>query len=223
MGMIRTRALVATLRAAEVGRRPQGRDPRTNWAPFIRFCLTGAIAINRDRLEEFTPVAGEELKPALGKLWAMLLGSPLLGAAGALVAYWWWFEVELPGGRHASTVVGIAGLVMVPLSCLFVPVAAVSLASAKSLVIGETCVQLVSRGRVVIQIPYHNVGETYTTGGVGAGLVGLKLRDRADPTTRVPSWIKDRYEIAIFIYGKPLEYIHQAVNERLAESRTSSP
>jgi hypothetical protein len=55
----------------------------------------------------------------------------------------------------------------------------------------------------------------------GAGVVGLKLRDRADLATLVPSWTKDRYEIQVLIYGKPLAHIHQVLSERFAAFRSA--
>ena len=64
-----------------------------------------------------------------------------------------------------------------------------------------------------------NVVETDASGEAGAGVVGLRLRDRDDPATLVPSWTRDRYEIQVLVYGKPLRDIHQALNRRLAEFR----
>ena len=152
----------------------------------------------------------------------MLLVFALMVPAGAVAAYLWWYHVELPGGRFLSAKVGIAGLITVPLAILFILLMAVLLASAKRLVIGASCLQLVSKGRVVVQIPYQNVAETYASGGGGAGVVGLRLRDRNDAATLVPFWTKDRYEIQVLIYGKPLAYIHKAVNDRLAAFRASA-
>jgi hypothetical protein len=103
---------------------------------------------------------------------------------------------------------------------LLVLVAAALLASAKRLIIGANCVELVSKGRVVSHIPYQNVAETYAKGEGGAGVVGLRLRDRNDAETRVPAWTKDRYEIQVLIYGKPLEYVHHTLTEQLTAFRT---
>jgi hypothetical protein len=175
--------------------------------------------MSRDRPEEFTPVSGEVLKPALGKLWTMLLVFLLMIPAGALAAIFWWYQIELPGGKVLSAKAGIVGLIAIPVAFLLILIMMALLASAKQLVIGEKCIQLLSRGRVVVHIPYQNVAETYATGGDGAGVIGLKLRDRDDPAMLVPFWTKDRYEIQVLIYGKPLAYIHKAVNERLAAFR----
>ena len=175
--------------------------------------------MTRDHLEGFAPVPGEEFRPALGKLWAMLVVFALMIPAGALAASCWWFQVELPGGMVLSAKAGIVGLLAVPLGVLLVLVMAALLASAKRLVLGANCVQLLSRERVVVHIPYRNVAETYASGEAGAGVVGLRLRDRDDPATLVPSWTRDRYEIQVLTYGKPVESIHRALNERLAEFR----
>jgi hypothetical protein len=175
--------------------------------------------MSQDRPEEFTPVSGEVLRPALGKLWTMLLVFLLMIPAGALAAIFWWYQIELPGGKVLSAKAGIVGLIAMPVAFLLVLVMMALLASAKQLVIGEKCIQLLSRGRVVVHIPYQNVAETYATGGDGAGVIGLKLRDRDDPAMLLPFWTKDRYEIQVLIYGKPLAHIHKAVNERLAAFR----
>ena len=176
--------------------------------------------MTRDHVGEFTPASGEEFSPARGKLWAMLLVFALMVPAGALAAYSWWYEVALPGGKLLSAKAGAAGLLAVPLGAFLALVAAALLASAKRLVIGESCVQLLSRGHVVVHIPYQNVVETYATGEAGAGVVGLKLRDREDPATLVPSWTKDRYEIQALVYGQPVEHLHRVLTERLAAFRS---
>ena len=173
--------------------------------------------MTRDRLEEFAPVTGEEFRPALGKLWAMLLVCALMVPAGAVAAYLWWYQIQLPGGMVLTTKAGIVGLIAIPVGVLLVLVAAALLASAKRLVIGATCVQLLSKGRVAVHIPYQNVAETYAKGEGGAGVVGLRLGDRGDPATLVPSWTKDRYEVQVMAYRKPLQGIHQMVKQRLTE------
>jgi hypothetical protein len=150
----------------------------------------------------------------------MLLVFALMVPAGALAAYCWWFGIEFLGGRVLTAKAGIAGLVAVPLGAFLVLVAAALLASAKDLVIGADCVQMLSRGRVVVHIPYRNVSETYVSGEGAAGVVGLRLRDRDDPAMLVPSWTKDRYEIQVLTYGKPLEHVQRALNERLAAFRS---
>jgi hypothetical protein len=172
-----------------------------------------------DRLEEFTPVIGEEFRPALGKLWTMLLVFLLMVPGGAFAAFLWWYEVELPGGKVLSVKAGIVGLLAVPLGIFLSLVMVALLVSAKRLVIGEKSVQLLSRQRVVVHIPYPNVAETYAKGEAGAGVVGLRLRNRADSATLVPSWTQDRYEIQVLTYGKSLDSIHQTLLRRLAAFR----
>ena len=172
-----------------------------------------------DRDKEFAPAVGEELRPALGKLWAMLLAFLVMIPGGALMAFLWWYQIPLSGGTVLSAKAGVVGLLAVPLGVFLSLVMAALLASAKRLIIGEDCLQLLSRGRVVVRIPYRNVADTYASGEAGAGVVGLVLRDREDPETLVPFWTKDRYEIQVLTYGKSLEYIHQALAGRLAESR----
>jgi hypothetical protein len=93
------------------------------------------------------------------------------------------------------------------------------LAMAKRLVIGENCVQLLSKGRVAVHIPYKNVEAVTADGEGAAGVVALKLRDGQDPATLVPSWAKDRYEIQVLVYGKQLEEVHQAVKQRFEAFR----
>jgi hypothetical protein len=183
------------------------------------FGLTGGIAMAAGRVEEFAPVLGEEFRPALGKLWTMLLVFLLMVPGGALAALSWWYQIELPGGKVLSAKAAIVGLLAMPLGIFLSLVMVALLALAKRLVIGENCVQLLARGRVVVHIPYQNVAETYAQGEARAGVVGLRLRNRADSATLVPSWTKDRYEIQVLTYGKPLDYIHQALIGRLAAFR----
>jgi hypothetical protein len=150
----------------------------------------------------------------------MLLVFALMVPVGALAGYFWWYDVELLGGRVLSAKAGIIGLLAVPLGLLFGLLMVAFLASVKHLIIAENCVQLLSRGLVVVHIPYENVAETYARGEAGAGVVGLKLRDRDDRATLVPSRTKDRYEIQILVYGKPLEHVHQVLKEQLAAFRS---
>src|SRR5438132_2372103 len=139
-----------------------------------------------NRSEEFQPVAGEEIGPARVKLLGMLLLSLLIIPAGAVAAFLWWYQVELFGGRVLTAKAGIAGLLAVPFGALLAIVGVVLLISAKRLVIAEECLQLLSRGRVVIHIPYANLAAVSATGGDGgAGVIGLTLRDRHDPATLV--------------------------------------
>ncbi|HEV3237530.1 MAG TPA: hypothetical protein VGZ25_11110 [Gemmataceae bacterium] len=173
----------------------------------------------QDRLETIDPVVGEEIRPALGKLLGMLLFCLAMMIGGALIAYSWWFEVELFAGRAFSTKAGIFGLLAIPIGALLALVALALLASAKKLVIGADCVQLHSKGKVAVHIPYANVAETYASGTGGAGVVGMRLRDRQDGATFVPSWTKDRYEVQVMSYRKPLQEIHQLLKQQLTEYR----
>ena len=175
-----------------------------------------------DRRAPFAAATGVEFRPALGKLWAMLLAFVLTVPVGAFAAYCWWHEVELPGGIVLSAKSGIVGLLAIPLGLFLSLVVAALLATAKRLVIGDGCVQLLSRERVVVHVPYQNVAKAYASGEEAAGVVGLKLRDRNDPATLVPSWTKDRYEIQVLIYGKPLDDVHQALIEQLTAFRRGS-
>jgi hypothetical protein len=171
----------------------------------------------QDRLETIDPVIGEEIRPALGKLVGMLLFCIAMIVVGAVMAYSWWFEVELFPGKVFSAKAGIVGLLAIPLGALLALVPLALLASAKKLVIGPDCVQLHSKGKVAVHIPYANVADVYATGSDGAGVVGLMLRDRLDGATLVPSWTKDRYEVQVMAYRKPLQGIHQMVKQRLTE------
>lgn len=171
------------------------------------------------RPEAFAPVHGEEFRPALGKLWAMFLVFVLMVPLGAIAAFLWWFEIALPDGRALSAKAGIVGLLAVPLAFFLSLVMVTLLLSAKRLVLGDDCVQLLSRKGVVVHIPYQNVAETYAKGEGSAGVVGLVLKNREDPRTLVPSWSKDRYEIQVLTYGKPLLTIHQALLRRLTAFR----
>jgi hypothetical protein len=173
----------------------------------------------QDRLETFDPVVGDEIRPALGKLMGMLLFCLVMMVVGAVIAYSWWFEVELFAGKTVSTKAGIVGLLVIPLGALLALVALALLASAKKLVIGSDCVQLHSKGKVAVHIPYANVADIYATGSDGAGVVGLMLRDRLDGATLVPSRTKDRYEVQVMAYRKPLQEIHQLLKQRLTEYR----
>src|SRR5262245_935153 len=177
--------------------------------------------MTQDRLEALEPTDGEAFKPALGKLFGCLIVFVLLMLGGGLLAYAWWFDVVLPGGMMLSDKAGIVGLIGVPLGALFALVMVALLATAKRLVIGADCVQLQSRGRVVVHIPYSNVADTYSSGEAGAGVVGLKLLDREDEAMLVPSWTKDSYEIQVMTYGKSHDEIHRVVKKRLAEFRAA--
>jgi hypothetical protein len=174
------------------------------------------------QVDDFAPVSGDEFRPALAKLWTMLIVFALMIPAGALAAFGWWFQVPLFGGRVLSAKAGIVGLLAIPLGMFLVMVGGVLLALAKRLVIGTDRVQLLSRGRVAIEIPFRNVAAVFASGEGNAGAVGLQLLDRKDPATRVPSWTRDRYEIQVLTYGKPLKLIHDAVNKRFQEYRASA-
>ena len=165
---------------------------------------------------EFLPVEGEALSPAIGKLLVMLLVFALMIPGGALAAYFWWYQVPLHG-MVLSAKAGIVGLLAIPLAIFLVLVMGVLLAGAKRLVVGKECVQLLSRGRVAVQIPFRNVAAVYAEGEGNAGVVGLQLRDRNDLATRVPSWTKDRYEIQVLTYGKELTQVHSIVKRRFEE------
>src|SRR5262249_3070304 len=162
-----------------------------------------------------------EFSTARGKLWSMVLVFALMVPVGGLFAYAWWHQVELPGGKVLSTKAGIVSLLAMPMGVLLSLIGLALLASAKRLVIGENCVQLLRRGRVVVHIPYQNVSETYAKGDGAAGVVGLRLRDRGDPAMLVASWTKDVYEIQVLIYGKPLDALHQALNQRVTAFRAA--
>jgi len=168
---------------------------------------------------EIKQTTGEEIRPAIGKLWGMLLLCLLMIPVGALIVFCWWFQVVLPGGRVLSDKAGIAGLIGIPLAIFLALVMVALLSLAKQLIIGDDCVQLVSRKGVAVHIPFQNVAETYATGSDGAEVVGFVLRDRQDPATLVPFWTKDRYEIQVLVYRKPLQQIHRTINERLAAFR----
>ena len=172
-----------------------------------------------DQLEGIAPVSGDEFRPALGKLWLMLSFFLLMVPAGAVAALAWWFQVELPGGKVISTKAGIASLVAVPLGLLLSLVMGSLIVSAKRLVFGENCVQLLTGERVVVHIPYQNVAETYASGEAGAGVVGLKLNHRVDPGLRVPFWTKETYEIQVLMFREPLEAIHLKLLQRLVSFR----
>jgi hypothetical protein len=72
--------------------------------------------MTQDRLKEFPQADGDVLKPALGKLWAMLIVFVLMVPAAAMLAYCWWYEVELPGGKFLSNKAGIVSLLAIPLA-----------------------------------------------------------------------------------------------------------
>ncbi len=173
----------------------------------------------QDRQPAFAPVTGDEFRPALGKLWAMLLVFALMVPIGALAAICWWFQIELVAGKVLTTTAGIVGLLGIPLGILLALVAFALLASAKRLIVGDSCIQLLKGEQVAVHIPYQNVAEVYFKGEGSAGVVGLKLRDRNDPKTLVPSWTKDRYEIQVLTYGRGLDPIHQAMRQRLMAFR----
>jgi hypothetical protein len=178
--------------------------------------------MTQNRSEDFAPTDGEVFKPAVGKLFGMLIAFVLSVLGGGFAAYAWWTEMVLPGGMVLTGKAGIVGLIWVPLGAFLALVMVGLLATAKRLVIGADCVQLQSRGRVAVHIPYANVAGTYANGDGGAGVVGLKMRDRHDEATLVPSWTKDSYEIQVMTYGKPVDEMHRIVKKRLSEFRTRS-
>jgi hypothetical protein len=127
----------------------------------------------------------------------------------------WWTRYEFPGGKIFTPAAGIASLAVIPLGALLALVMFALIATAKRLVISDACVQLLSKGRVVVHIPYANVAGTDAQGEAGAGTVAFILARRDDPGTLVPSWTKDRFEVQSLVYGRPPEVIHQAVQEHL--------
>lgn len=172
-----------------------------------------------ERHEAIPPATGEEFRPATGKLWVMLLTFALMVPLGAIAAVWWWAELPLPGGNVLSTKAGIASLAAIPLGSFLFLVMAVLIATAKRLVVAGDCVQLLSKDRVVVHIPFTNVAETSTTGDDTAGTVILVLRDRNDPATLVPASTKDRYEIQSMIYGTSPRRIAESIARELTKSR----
>ncbi len=168
-----------------------------------------------------SPVSGDEFQPALGKLWLMLIVFGLMIPVGAFAAFCSLFQIPLFRGIVLTTKAGIVGLLAIPLGIFLVLVVGFLLARAKKLVIGGDRVQLISKGRVAVEIPFQNVAALYVNGEGNAGVIGFKLRDRNDPATLVPSWTKDSYEIQVLIYGKPLTSMHAAVEKRFQEYRQS--
>jgi len=165
-------------------------------------------------------VSGDEFRPARGKLWGMLIVFALMIPVGAVAAFCWWLQIPVFRGIVLAAKAGIVGLLGIPLGMFLAVVAGILLASAKTLVIGDDRVQFISRGQVVIEIPFRNVAAIYAKGEGDAGVVGLKLRDRRDPATRVPSWTKDSYEIQVLTYGKSVEFMRAAIDKRFQAYRT---
>jgi hypothetical protein len=172
-----------------------------------------------DQAAEFSRATGQEFRPSIVKLWAMLVVFAIMVPAGALVAYCWWFQVVVPSGRVLSARAGIAGLLAMPLGVFLALVMLALIASAKRLVVGNNCVQLLSKDTVVVHIPFQNVAQTGITGDQNAGTVVMVLRDRNDPQTLVPRSTKDRFQIQCMVYGKPPAHICQAVNRQLENFR----
>lgn len=170
--------------------------------------------MNPDRLEQFSPASGEEFRPATVKLWGMLIVFAMMVPVGAVMSYCWWYQLVLPGGRVLSAKAGVVGLLGVPLAVFLVAVMAALIATAKRLVIGENCVQLLSKDRVVVHIPFQNMAQIGVTGDKDSEKVVFVLRDRNDPATLVPLSTKDRYEIQCMIYGKPPGFILQTVSQQ---------
>src|SRR5262245_42973672 len=110
--------------------------------------------MDQDRAEHFVEVTGEEIRPSLGKLWGMLVLFLLMIPFSAWGAYCWWTETEVLGGIVLSAKAGIAGLLGVPIGVFLALVMVALIASAKRLVIGDDCVQLLSGRRVAVHIPY---------------------------------------------------------------------
>lgn len=193
-------------------------------------CLcTGMIEQQKRSLSNWTTMTqvppqiskGEELQPAIGKLWGMLVLSLLLIPACVVIVFCWWFEVALPGGKVLTPAAGVIALLGIPLGGFLVLMAAAMLVTAKRLIIGDDRVQMVSGGRVVVNIPFENIAEIYATGEDPAGTIGLKLRNRHDPATLVPSWTKESYEIQLFGYRQPLQSLHAKLSERMAKFQAS--
>jgi hypothetical protein len=171
---------------------------------------------------EVTPITGIEYRPALAKLVLMMIGFALMVPAGAFFSICWWLQIPFINGKVLSTTAGIVSLLAMPMGSLLFLVPLFLILSAKRLVIGADRIQLLSRDNVAVQIPFHNVVETYFNGEGNAGVVGLRLRDRNNPETIVPSWTKDRYEIQVLTYGKTLQEIYNAVTGHFHEYRSKS-
>lgn len=170
-----------------------------------------------DRRNEISPVDGDEFRPALAKLWVMLISFALMIPVGAVAALCWWFQLPLLHGVVLSAKAGIIGLLAIPLGMFLVFAMGLLLASAKRLVIGEDRVQLLTRGVVAVQIPFQNVSAIDMNGEGNAGVVGLQLCDLDAPALRVPSWARDRFEIQVLTYGKSLKHVHEALDKRYRE------
>lgn len=155
-----------------------------------------------------------EFRPALTKLWMMLIVFALFIPGGAVAAVAWWFQIPVAPGFVLNTKAGIVGLVAIPVGLLLAIVMGALLATARTLIIRADRVQFLARGEVTIEIPFENVESIDAQGEGNAGVVGFQLRDRNDPATRVPSDVKDRFEVQVLTYGKSLNQIHEAVNQR---------
>jgi hypothetical protein len=175
-----------------------------------------------DGFGEIPSATGDEFRPATAKLWVMLILCALIVPAGVLISYCWWFQVPLPGGRMLSSKAGIVGILAIPLGAFLTLVMAFLILTAKRLVIGADCLQLLSKDRVVVHIPFQNIAQTETTGDKDAGTVILVLRDRSNSATRVPAWTKDRFEFQCMTYGKSPTIIHQALLQRIGRFRETS-
>jgi hypothetical protein len=166
----------------------------------------------------FDPVIGEEILPATGKLLGMLLLFLSMMVAGATIAIYWSFEIEMFSWKVPSTKEGIIGLAAIPIAASLSLAIIAYLDSAKKLVIGADCLQLHSKGRVAVHIPYANVVETFAfENNLSADVVGFKLRQ--DAAMLVPG-TKDGYEIQVGLFRTSLHQLHDLLNQRLMEYRT---
>ena len=122
-----------------------------------------------DHPEEFTPVTGEEFGQRSANFGQRCWPSFLWFRAAAFRRFYGGIELNYPAEEFYRPRQALSGcwLCRWQSCCLW---RWRRLASAKRLVIGANCVQLLSGQRVVIHIPYGNVAETYSSGEAGPEL-----------------------------------------------------
>src|SRR5262249_19277533 len=128
-------------------------------------------------------------------------------------------EIELGGELIVTNYGALFGGLSVLFGLIFVAGIALALASAKKLIIGYDCVQLLSGRRVVVHIPYENVADICMSGDAELGVIGVNLLDPEDRATLVPARTNDSYEIHTLVYGMPPGYIYDLLDQRLEEFR----
>lgn len=177
------------------------------------------------RQATFRPVQGETIGTSAGKLLGGLLIALVFVPLGAWLTWAWWTEASWLGLQLTSAA-GLGGVAVLLMGLVGVPACILLLFVQGRLVLGDDRLQYVTRqGRVVTQVPYHNIQRMELTGAPDDRFIGIDLKDLADPETlnvggeSLKSYVGWHYQITQSGWLVPLEEVYQQFQQRIKQFR----